>query len=145
MYDDILLPTDGSSGTVEALEHALATAAAHDATVHVLYVVDRRHYMAAPDETKDEIRNSLEEEAKRALGDARVRIQDEGIECVTERIEGIPHREIVEYASEHADLIVVGTHGKTGRKQAERLGSTTDRVVTRSEMPTLVVDIGDEG
>lgn len=145
MYDDILLPTDGSSGTVEALEHTLATATAHDATVHVLYVVDRRHYMAAPDETKDEIRNSLEEEAERALGDARVRIQDEGIECVTERIEGIPHREIVEYASEHADLIVVGTHGKTGREQIESLGSTTDRVVTRSEMPTLVVDIGDEG
>ncbi len=142
MYTDVLLPTDGSSGTTEALDHALAVATAHDATVHVLYVVDRRHYMAAADETKAEIKRSLEEEAERAIEDAKIRIEDEGQPCVTEQREGIPHREIVEYAEEHADIIVMGTHGKTGREQVASLGSTTERVVQNSEVPVLVVNIG---
>ena len=142
MYSDILLPTDGSSGTVEALEHALAVATAHDATVHVLYVVDKRHYMAASEETKAEIKHSLEEEAERALEDARIRIEDEGLTCVTEQREGIPHREITAYATENVDVVVMGTHGKTGAEQVTALGSTTERVVENGEVPVFVVNIG---
>lgn len=144
MYTDLLVPTDGSAGTTEALDHALAIAAAHDATVHVLYVVDRRHQMAAPEETKAEIRRSLETEGERALAEARRRIESEGLACVTAKHEGVPHREIVDYADEHTDIVVMGTHGKTGREQLASLGSTTERVVERSDRPVLVVDIGDE-
>jgi nucleotide-binding universal stress UspA family protein len=142
MYDEILLPTDGSSGTVDAMEHALTVAADQDARIHVLYVVDRRLYTAADAANKDEIRQSLEEEAEVSLDDARVRIEDEGIECVTSRIEGIPHREITDYADrEGIDLVVMGTHGKTGSERVANLGSTTERVVQRADVPVLVVDI----
>ena len=142
MYDEILLPTDGSSGTVDAMEHALTVAADQDARIHVLYVVDRRLYTAADAANKDEIRQSLEEEAEVSLDDARVRIEDEGIECVTSRIEGIPHREITDYADrEGIDLVVMGTHGKTGAERVANLGSTTERVVQRADVPVLVVDI----
>ena len=41
MYDEILLPTDGSSGTVDAMEHALTVAADQHARIHVLYVGTR--------------------------------------------------------------------------------------------------------
>jgi nucleotide-binding universal stress UspA family protein len=143
MYTDLLLPTDGSPETAEVLDHALAIAGAHDATVHVLYVVDRRHHMAATEETKAEIRESLEEEAERATAEARSRIEAEGLTAVTVEREGVPHREIVAYADEHADIVVMGTHGKTGREQLVSLGSTTERVVERSDRPVLVVDIGD--
>ena len=142
MYDEILLPTDGSSGTVDAMEHALTVAADQDARIHVLYVVDRRLYTAADAANKDEIRQSLEEEAEVSLDDARVRIEDEGIECVTTSIEGIPHREITDYAdAEGIDLVVMGTHGKTGAERVANLGSTTERVVQRADVPVLVVDI----
>lgn len=142
MYDTILLPTDGSAGTVEALEHALSIAVDKGATVHVLYVLDKRHYMAATDETKDEIRRSLEEEAERALDDAQVRVEEEGIECITSQREGIPHKTIDEYIDEEGiDLVVMGTHGKTGTERLASLGSTTERVVKSSEAPVLVVDI----
>jgi len=144
MYTDLLLPTDGSPGTTDALVHALAIAEGHDATVHVLYVVDRRHQMAAPEETKTEIRSSLAAEGERALDGARRHIEDAGLAAETATREGIPHREIVAHAGEHADIIVMGTHGKTGREQLASLGSTTERVVERSDQPVLVVDIGPE-
>jgi nucleotide-binding universal stress UspA family protein len=142
MYDEILLPTDGSSGTVDALDHAITVAADQNARIHALYVVDRRLYTAASAESKDEVRQSLEEEADRALDDARVRIEDEGIECVTEHREGIPHNTITDYAEEaDIDLVVMGTHGKAGPGRVANLGSTTERVVQRADLPVLVVDI----
>jgi nucleotide-binding universal stress UspA family protein len=143
MYDDILLPTDGSSGTVEALEHALSIATDRDARIHALYVVESRLYRAAADETKDEVRRSLEAEGDRALEDARVRIADAGIDCVTERREGIPEKAIAGYADEAGiDLVVMGTHGRTGAERVATLGSTTERVVKTADQPVLVVDIG---
>lgn len=144
MYDDILLPTDGSSSTTQALDHALSIAADKDATVHVLYVLDKRHFMAADDATTEEVRRSLEEEATRALDDAEVRLHDEGVDCRTASREGIPHRTVIDYAEgEGMDLIVMGTHGKTGPERLEQLGSTTERVVKNADTPVLVVEIGD--
>lgn len=143
MYDDILLPTDGSSATTKALEHAVSIASDKDATVHVLYVLDKRHFMAADERTTEEVRRSLDEEAEHAIDDATVRLEDEGIDCVPVRREGIPHRTIIEYAdSEGIDLIVMGTHGKTGPERLEQLGSTTERVVKNADQPVLVVEIG---
>jgi nucleotide-binding universal stress UspA family protein len=142
MYDEILLPTDGSPGTTEALEHARTVAADQDARVHVLYVVDRRLYTAASEESKAEVRQSLEEEADHALDDARVRIEDEGVNCQTTHVDGIPHREITDYAAENEiDLIVMGTHSKTGPERVVNLGSTTERVTQNADIPVLVVDI----
>lgn len=142
MYDDILLPTDGSSATAQALNHARSIAEDKDATIHVLYVLDKRHYLAADENMKGEIRKSLEEEGERALEDARISIEDAGLEARTDHIEGVPHKTIVEYADEHGmDLIVMGTHGKTGRDRVASLGSTTERVVKNAGMPVLVVEL----
>lgn len=141
MYDDILLPTDGSSGTTEALEHALTIASDQGATVHALYVVESRLYRAADDDTKDDVRATLEEEGDRALEDARIRIEDAGVECVTERRDGTPQKEITEYADGGIDIIVMGTHSKTGPERMASLGSTTERVVKNADQPVLVVDI----
>jgi nucleotide-binding universal stress UspA family protein len=143
MYDDILLPTDGSPGTVEALEHALTIASDEEATVHALYVVESRLYRAADDDTKDDVRATLEEEGDRALEEARIRIEDAGVGCVTDRRDGTPQREITEYADEVGiDLLVMGTHSKTGPERRASLGSTTERVVKNADQPVLVVDIG---
>jgi len=47
MYDDILVPTDGSDGTERTLEHAVEIARNHGARLHALSVVDRRVYLEA--------------------------------------------------------------------------------------------------
>jgi len=143
MYDDILMPTDGSSGTVETIEHAVAIARDNDATLHVLYVLDKRRYRAASKDTKEDVIQSLEVEGERALDDARTRAEDAGLEVVTELHEGVPHRDIVEYAADNdIDMITMGTHGRTGRDRVASLGSVTDRVVQNAQLPVLVVNIG---
>lgn len=144
MYDDILLPTDGSKGTTETVDHAIAIARDNDATVHVLYVVDSRRYRAAESDTKDEIVKSLEVEGERAIEDLQVDLEDAGLVVETEMRDGIPHREIVDYVGEAGiDLVTMGTHGRTGRDRVQNLGSVTDRVVEDVETPVLVVNIGD--
>jgi len=142
MYDDILLPTDGSTGTTETIEHTVSIARDNDERVHVLYVVDRRRYMAAEDETKDEVIQSLEIEGERALDDARVRLEEAGLTVETDLRQGIPHREIIEYVDKaDMDLVTIGTHGRTGRDRVANLGSVTERVVESVDKPVLVVDI----
>ena len=142
MYDEILLPTDGSSGTAAVIDHAAAIATERDARVHVLYVVDSRLYRAADAETTDEVRRSLEEEGGRAIDEARVSLADDGVDVHTERRTGIPDRVVTDYADEAGiDLVVMGTHGQTGPERLVALGSTTERVVKHADVPVLVVDI----
>ena len=52
MYDDVLVPTDGSEGTVQALEHAIDIASTRDATIHAPSVMDRRLFLAAGEDQK---------------------------------------------------------------------------------------------
>jgi nucleotide-binding universal stress UspA family protein len=144
MYDSILVPTDGSTGTAETLDHAVAIGRDNDAEVHGLYVVDRRRYRAAEGDAKDEVRKSLELEGDRSLEDVQTRVADAGLDVETDRRDGIPHREIGDYVDEAGiDLVVMGTHGRTGRDRVANLGSVTQRVVERVSVPVLVVDIGE--
>ena len=54
-------------------------------------------------------------------------------------LSGRPHRAIVDYAAEYdVDLIVMGTHGRTGLDRY-LLGSVTERVVRLSDVPVLAV------
>ena len=141
MYDTILVPTDGSDGTAAVLEHALSIAD-DDATVHGLYVMDRRRYTAAPDEETEAVKAALRAEGEQALAFQRETVADAGVTVETALRDGIPHRTILEYAGEHdVDLIVIGTHGRTGPDRLVTLGSTTDRVVKNGDVPVLVVDI----
>jgi nucleotide-binding universal stress UspA family protein len=142
MYDDILVATDGSSGTMETVEHALSIARDNEAVLHGLYVVDKRQYRAADADAKETVRQSLEEEGQVALDDVAVRGEEAGLEVSTSMEEGIPDKTIVEYAErEGIDLIVMGTHGRTGRHRVSTLGSVTERVTESAPVPVLVVHI----
>lgn len=143
MYDNILLATDGSSGTTKTAEHAVSIARDNDAVLHGLYVVDKRQYRAADADTKDEVRQSLEEEGEVALDEVAVHGEEAGLEVRTSMEVGIPDKTIVEYAErEGIDMIVMGTHGRTGRHRVSTLGSVTERVTENAPVPVLVVHIG---
>ncbi|WP_276272875.1 universal stress protein [Haloarcula litorea] len=142
MYDNVLVATDGSSGTTETLEHAVSIARDNDATLHGLYVVDKRRYRAAEKDVQDDVRQSLEEEGEVALDDVTVRGEEAGLDVTTRLAEGIPDTVIGEYVeSAGIDLVVMGTHGRTGAERVANLGSTTDRVLESSTVPVLVVHI----
>ncbi len=143
MYESVLLPTDGSDGAAEALEHAIGAAAAYDAALHVVSVVDHRVVLAAETDEKETVRAELTEEAADAVKELADRARSAGIEPTTATPEGVPHREILAYADRGGiDLLVLGTHGRTGREKRLNLGSTTERVVKAADRPLLVVDIG---
>jgi len=143
MYDAILVPTDGSEGVDRTLEHAVEMARRYDATLHALYVVDRRFELAADEDREDLIEQLIErgEEAVTAVAEAA---EDAGVDAVTGVREGIPYKTILDYAAEaDVDVIAMGTHGRTGRDRLAHLGSVTDRVVKNAAVPVFVVNIGD--
>ncbi len=140
MYDDILIPTDGSETIAETLDHGLPIAADNEATVHALYVVDRRMIAAASGDTRSELEASLEEEGQAAVGDVADRASGQDLATVTAVRTGTPSKAILEYADEEAvDLLVIGTRGKSPREKMTSLGSVSERVVDNAEIPVFVV------
>ncbi|PCR90198.1 universal stress protein [Natrinema ejinorense] len=140
MYDDILVPTDGSDTIPETLAHGLPIAANNDATVHALYVVDSRVTAAADDETSADLERSLEAEGQEAIANIEAQATAEGLETVGEVREGTPSKTILEYAEENGiDLIVIGTRGKSPREKMTSLGSVSERVVDNASIPVFVV------
>lgn len=138
MYDAILIPTDGSEGTAAAVSQGIALARQFDATVHVLHVVDERHAMTDYDVVNEE----LEAAAERAIDAIADRLDAEGIPVERHLRRGVPHEEILDAADAYGvDLIVMGTHGRTGVSRVVNLGSTTERVVRLAGVPVLTAPL----
>jgi nucleotide-binding universal stress UspA family protein len=138
MYETILLPYDGSNEARRGAEHGVELAAALDATVHTLYVVDlpgapRTVYYTDDD---DELREEYETHGRELTAEVCAMAEDAGVDCVTALRFGRPSREIVDYAeAEGVDAIVMGS-AYGGRFRA-LLGGTTDRVVRTATVPVL--------
>ena len=141
MYDEILIPTDGSEASRRAIEHAVDLASKYDARVHALYVVDTSVYLTL--ETGAEmVIESLEEEGESAVRAVEDAATAAGVEVVTTVTDGNAHDAIAEYVTDNdVDLIVMGTHGRTGLDRY-LLGSVTERVVRTSDVPVLTVRTG---
>jgi nucleotide-binding universal stress UspA family protein len=142
MYDDILLPTDGSDSSA-LVEHAAAVARGHDATVHVLAVVDDRAFLTLADDLRDDVRAELEAEADDATDAAREALAATGVESTTTVRDGDPAEEILAFAEERGvDLVTMGTHGDNYRQNM--VGSVSARVVAESSVPVLTVRVGED-
>jgi len=140
MYEHILVPTDGSEGTMQAIEHALELAG-DESTIHVLSVVDQRVYLAAGGDQQDAVIQSLRDDAVQAVEACAEKCEGKASTTTAIR-DGVPHRVILDYADEHdADVVVMGTHGRTGRDKLTSLGSVTERVIENAKRPVLVVHI----
>ncbi|MCY4729883.1 universal stress protein [Natronomonas gomsonensis] len=137
MYDQILFPTDGSDGENRALDHVLDIASSHGSTVHILNVADTTRDSLT--RIQGEVVDVLEREGEDLLEEVAERAQERGVETVSTVVQGEPYRTIVEYADEYdIDLIVMPTHGRSGLQRL-LLGSTTERVVRRAEVPVLTI------
>jgi len=136
MYETILVPTDGSDQADAALDHARSLARTHDATIHLLYVADSNRDSVT---TLDgEVVDALEREGERILTDATAGL-DSSVDVVEAVETGGPVNTILDYADVvDADLIVMGTQGRSGLDRY-LLGSTTERVVRLSPIPVLTI------
>jgi len=138
MYDNILVPTDGSAASEGAVDHAIELAKQYDATLHALYVVDTGAY-SSMEVGSDIVIEALQEEGNQAVERVASEADDAGIRVETSVRTGIAHRAIVEYVSEEAiDLVVMGTHGRTGVGRF-LLGSVAEKVVRTADAPVMTV------
>lgn len=142
MFDELLFPTDGGDGATAALEHVLEIAAMHDSTVHLLNVADTN--LESVTRIQGDVTDVLEPEGEDVVREAAERADRRGVTTVTEVLQGDPYRTIVDYAgSRGIDLVVMPTRGRQGLEHL-LLGSTTERVVRRSDVPVLTLQ-PDEG
>lgn len=144
LYTRILVPTDGSEAADAAIDHAVTIARATEATIHALYVIDSRITMAAQDDTRADLESSLADEGSTAVERIADRAAVDGVSAVTELGRGTPSKEILDYTDRVGiDLIVMGSAGKSAREKLIRMGSVSERVVDKAQVPVLVVPQGD--
>jgi len=140
MYDDILVPTDGSEAVDRALEHAIRLASDHDARVHALYVVDRRIVTANSGDLRDELVADLEAQGEEAVSAVLERAAEADLDAERVIRRGTPDTEIVAYAEEAGiDVIVMSPEGKSPRERLRSLGSVSDRVADDASVPVFLI------
>jgi nucleotide-binding universal stress UspA family protein len=139
----ILVPTDFSPPAARALEEAVATARAFGASITLFHVYGLPTPMPDSQVAYDgDLMASLDATAERKLADARdelrARVADSPAIAI-KAVLGFAADEIVaEVQRGHFDLIVMGTHGRTGLKHM-LLGSVAEQVVRKSTVPVLTV------
>jgi len=138
----ILMPTDGSPCSEQAIEKGLECAQKLGAEVDFLYVIENpmEALWVTPEAVPYafELVEDLKKAAKEALERAKGLAEKAGVACQTLLVEGHhPVQEIAERAPSY-DMIVMGTHGRSGIDRL-LLGSVTEGVLRRVETPVLVV------
>jgi nucleotide-binding universal stress UspA family protein len=137
MYENVLLPYDGSDGAAQVLRHASEIAHWADATIQVLYVADttRDSVTVVEGETVD----ALEREGEGIVDEAAKTLDTLGASYDTDLVQGNPAPTIVDYAERYdQDLVVMPTHGREGLSRYLG-GSVSEKVVRLSPVPVLSV------
>ncbi|MDQ2050605.1 universal stress protein [Natronolimnohabitans sp. A-GB9] len=146
MYDNILIPTDGSDVAENAIDHAIDLARRYDATLHALYVVDIDAIdISLGTEQVQRIKGGqfgemTELKARATAATSSVTEQADDLEVIESVEAGQPHRVIDSYATANGiDLVVMGSAGRSGVRRAI-LGSVAERTLRTTQLPVLVVD-----
>jgi nucleotide-binding universal stress UspA family protein len=140
----ILVPVDFSAPSDRALRYATTLADRFGATIELLHVVEDPFVSGAWNAevyvpNVAELLNRLIVTAREQLEESKALVADKGIGVDTTVITGRPAQSIVDHAAtERFDLIVLGTHGRTGLSHA-LLGSVAERVVRKAPCPVLTV------
>jgi nucleotide-binding universal stress UspA family protein len=139
----LVVATDFSDGSARALSVAIRFAKLLGATIDLIHVHPMRAtgvlspipgVVPTPPPSPD-----ILGEIERRLTTQATTVQDAGVENVFSSTEGVAVDEIVAYADRTAaDLIVMGTHGRTGVRRV-LLGSVAEQVLHKARCPVLVV------
>ncbi|MEI7783504.1 MAG: universal stress protein [Betaproteobacteria bacterium] len=145
MYKRILVPIDGSQTSTSALVAALQMARESAGSVRLIHVMEELAqviaydpYGAYPGDLVKVMRDNGQtvlaqgmEVAKSAGVDADQRL----VEAAGQRLAEVINKEVEAY---HADLIVLGTHGRRGIGRV-LLGSGAEQIIRAAQVPVLVI------
>ncbi|ELZ23200.1 universal stress protein 1 [Halosimplex carlsbadense 2-9-1] len=138
----VLVGTDGSEGSEAAVDEGLAVAEAAGATLHLVSVLESNVLgIDIGDSQISEARERREVEVFAPVGE---RADDRGVAVETAVEEGDVVDRLNEYvATNDIDLVVVGTHGRTGIDK-RILGSVTENLMRSASVPVLSVRASEE-
>ena len=132
----ILCPVDLSDISQHALDHAAAIAHWYQSRLTVLYVFANLPVMDVPplvleDADRERLMVAMRQMTARVPRDVAVHLSVQEADNVHDEI-------LAQVSATHADLLVLGTHGRSGFQRLF-LGSITEKVIRRAPSPTLVV------
>lgn len=139
----ILHPSDFSRASGAAFTRAVAMAKAERAQLLLVHVLAPPVPIAGEGYISPKVYDDLEASARKygqtRLTALQTRARKAGVKAVTLLLDGVAHDQIARAAkSKKADLIVIGTHGRTGLAKFF-LGSVASRVVAAAPCPVLTV------
>lgn len=142
MYQNILLPVDGSEYALKAVDTGIELARRLQAKVygvHVLPPLPAVSFVAELIQSRDSYTDLAKERARACLDDICRRAAAAGVPCETEFVFDLrPYVAIVAAATRHhCDLIVMASRGHHGFERV-LLGSVTHKVMISCDIPVLV-------
>mgnify|MGYP001553711656 FL=1 len=143
MFKRILVPTDGSDITLKAVESSIRLAASLGAEIHTICVKEPFPYGAISEMQPTPPPAFFAAAARIAARHVAVVIEAcaaAGVPCHGVSVEGLhPWEAIIDHAKRtDCDLLVMASHGRRG-VSALLLGSETQKVLTHTKIPVLVV------
>ena len=139
----ILFPTDFSEASYYALSYAVKMKKLFNAELEIAHVLfDEANIVSfyLPQMTMQNISHEFEDGAMKQFEEFTANAPElEGVTFSKKLLKGTPYNEIVKEAAEgNFDLIIIGTHGRTGLEHV-LFGSTAEKVVRKAPCPVLTV------
>lgn len=141
MYKRILMPTDGSALSEEAIRQGLELAAALNASVSFLYVLESPMTLYQTPESISylpQLYDDLREAADASLTRAAAMAEEAGVEHNIRLIEDSNPVDAISGVEPEYDLVVMGTHGRSGFNRW-MFGSVAEGALRRATKPFLLI------
>jgi nucleotide-binding universal stress UspA family protein len=141
MFKKILCPVDFSKFTSEVVTYAASMAKQYGAELHMLHVIPNLTYFTPYEsfltpENLVAMEKNIQDEVDRDFGRILSRVDIDAKKVVRT---GVAFVEIIDYAkSEGMDLIVMGTHGRSGIEHI-LIGNVAEKVVRKSPCPVMTI------
>lgn len=147
MYHNILIATDGSALAGKAVSHGLGLAKSVGAKVTAVVVEAPFNVFDVPESRARQMTEAfaqhaeaIKKHATKVLGDVAEAAKKAGVSCDTVQMEHEqPYEAIIKTANDKGcDAIIMASHGRSGIS-AVLLGSVTNKVLTHTAIPVVVV------
>ena len=141
--EKILFPTDFSTRSFSAREHALYLAQALDSSVYLLHAIEPLKYEEVDDEIR-EFYKTLETQLGEKMEREKEVFEKRGLRVDTDIVIGQRWKVKNTYAKEKGiDLIIMGSHGIRTETGEVSVGTTSHKVMFSSPCPVLIVRHGE--
>lgn len=142
-FKRILCPIDGSSRSYLALNYAIELAKTNNATVKLVFVVNQKlvKYLSIYKESDPiDIYERITKLGESIIQKAKIETNCEYCDFPIEEyiLKGDPVQEIVKFANENADLIIISPHNKS-RGEKAIIGNVTSGIIQNCSIPVLII------